>query len=100
MQLHPLGLLNSLRPVCPEGKRLFRPSRRREAGAEPVARGLGPPHKLQTEALGAGGRGGRRGAQHAVGEAAKPFKDPDYFPLNEKQQQQQQLLPLAPPPPP
>lgn len=55
VQLHLLGLLDSLRPVCPEGKRLFRPSGRWEAGAEPVASGLGPPRKLQTEALGAGG---------------------------------------------
>lgn len=55
MQLHLLGLLDSLRPVCPEGKRLFRPSGRWEAGAEPVASGLGPPRKLQTEALGASG---------------------------------------------
>lgn len=37
--------------------------------------------------------------QHAGGEAAKPFKDPDYFPLNEKQQQQQQLLPPCAPAP-
>lgn len=37
--------------------------------------------------------------QHVGGEAAKPFKDPDYFPLNEKQQQQQQLLPPCAPAP-
>lgn len=99
VQLHLLGLLDSPRPICPEGKHLFPPSGRPEAGAEPVASGLGPPRQLQTEALGAGGRGGRRRAQHAVGEAAKPLKDPDYFPLNEKQQQQQQLLPPRAPAP-
>lgn len=37
--------------------------------------------------------------KHVGGEAAKPFKDPDYFPLNEKQQQQQQLLPPCAPAP-
>lgn len=75
---------------------LVQPPRLREAGA-----GLrsGPPRKLQTEAPGADGQGRRRGAQHSGGEAAKPFKDPDYFPLNEKQQQQQLLPSRAPAPP-
>lgn len=79
------------------------PAPRTSGGAGwPSGRRFGPPREPQTEALGAGGRGGRRGAQHVGGEAQKPFKDPDYFPLNEKQQQQQQLLPpcaSAPPPP-
>jgi hypothetical protein len=42
----------------------------------------GPPRKLQTKELGADRQGGRRGAQYSGGEAPKPFRDSDYFPLN------------------
>lgn len=93
-QLHPLGLAQLGEATLSRGATPLPAPRTARGGGRPSDQRSGLPRKLQTEALGAGSRGGRRGAQHAGGEAAKLFKDPDYFPLNEKQQQQQQLLPL------
>lgn len=93
-QLHRLGLAQFGEASLSRGATPLPAPRTAQAGGRPSDQRSGLPRKLQTEALGAGSRGGRRGAQHAGGEAANLFKDPDYFPLNEKQQQQQQLFPL------
>lgn len=55
--------------------------------------------QVQMEELGADRQGGRGGALYSGREASKPFKDPDYFPLNNNKQTNNNnncSLPLAP----
>ncbi|KAB1266725.1 hypothetical protein Cadr_000018108 [Camelus dromedarius] len=97
--MHPLGLAQLHKASLSWGATPFRSPRHREAGAGAVARGLGLPASYKARRLAPAAKEGAGERSTQAGEAAKPFKDPDYFPLNEKQQQQQQLLPSRAPAP-